>query len=88
MMSSWSWKLSGHRNAQQQQRDDPDASTDEVLLAGISDEEKAKELQDIPKPVLQVIEKLMDQGKTDAQVAVGLIFPLPPHAQAHAREAH
>ena len=53
-----------------------------MLLAGVSDEEKAKELKDIPKLVLQVMEKLMDQGKSDAQVPIVLtLFPssLPVH---------
>ena len=45
-----------------------DASTDEVELAGLSDEKKAQELKDIPKAVLDVIEKLMEQGKSDAQI--------------------
>ena len=57
-----------------------------MLLAGVSDEEKAKELKDIPKPVLQVIEKLMDQGKSDAQVPVVLtLFPSSLRVHKHTR---
>lgn len=41
---------------------------DDVVLAAVSDEQKDKELRDIPKPVLKVIEELMDKGKTDAQI--------------------
>jgi hypothetical protein len=40
----------------------------------------AYQLADIPKPVCGLLERLMQQGKTDAQV---LSFPTPPAARPH-----
>ena len=59
--------LKYHPDKMAQQKEDLDESQD-VVLAGVSDEQKAKELKDIPKAVLEVIEKLMDTGKSDQQI--------------------